>query len=98
MQIFYEGWRLVQSLCASDFMMPPTAAVHTPLLREVARIYTERRDYPVGEVLDVTAPYAQPHLLETKPESVSSTSFEADVPPDTGTVVAPSPQMELFRK
>ncbi len=97
MQIFYEGWRLVQSLCASDFKMPPPAAAHTPLLREVAGIYAQRRDFSVGEVLNVTAPFAQPHLLETRPESVSSTSFQADVSPDTGTVVAPTPmQMELF--
>jgi hypothetical protein len=36
MEVFYEGWRLVQSLCASDFKMPPPAAVPSPLLREVA--------------------------------------------------------------
>lgn len=99
MQVFYEGWRLVQSLCASDFRMPPPAAAHTPLLREVASIYVQRRDFPVGDVLDATASFAQPHLLETKPESVASTSFQADVAPDTGTIVAPAPmQMGLFRE
>ena len=98
MEIFYDGWRLVQSLCTSDFKMPPDAAIPSPLLREVARVYAERRDYPVGEVLDVTAPFAQPHLLETTTESVASTSFQADIQPDTGTVVGPFPlQDSLFR-
>jgi len=97
MEVFHEGWRLVQSLCASDFNMPSAAAVPSSLLREVAKVYAQRRDFPVGEVLDVTRPFAQPHLLETKPENVASTSFQADVSPDTGTVVAPAPmQMELF--
>jgi hypothetical protein len=97
MQVFYEGWRLVQSLCAAHFRLPPPAAAHTPLLREVARVYVERRNFSVGEVLEATAPFAQPHLLETRPESVSSTSFQADVSPNTGTVLAPTPmQLELF--
>jgi len=98
MEVFHEGWRLVQSLCASDFKMPTAAAVPSSLLREVAKVYVQRRDYSVGEVLEVTGPFAQPHLLETNPESVATTSFQADVLPDTGTVVAPAPmQMELFR-
>lgn len=98
MELFYEGWRLVQSLCAADFKMPSDAAVPSPLLREVARVYIQRRDFPLGEVLEATAPFAQPHLLETTTESVASTSFQADVQPDTGTVVGPFPmQGELFR-
>jgi hypothetical protein len=97
MQTFYEGWRLVQSLCATDFRMPPEAAVPSPIAREVARVYAERREYPVGEVLEVTAEFAQPELLQTTTENVASTSFEADVGPDTGTVVGPFPiQTTLF--
>jgi hypothetical protein len=98
MEIFYEGWRLVQSLCASDFKMPAAAAVPSSLLREVARVYVERRDFPVGEVLEHTGPFAQPHLLETTTESVASTSFQADKEPSTNTVVSPFPmQLELFK-
>jgi hypothetical protein len=99
MEIFYEGWRLVQSLCAADFNMPPEVAIPSPLLREVAGIYVQRREFGVEDVLNATKPFAQPHLLETKPESVTSTPFEADVTPGTGTVVAPSPmQLELFAR
>jgi len=97
MEKFYEGWRLVQSLCASDFKMPPAAAVPSPVLREVARVYVERRDFSVGEVLDATGPFSQPHLLETDTESVASTSFQADIAPGTSTVIGPFPmQTKLF--
>jgi len=48
-------------------------------------VYVERRDFSLGEVLEHTAPFAQPQLLETKTESVASTSFQAAVQPDTGT-------------
>jgi hypothetical protein len=97
MEVFYEGWRLVQTLCTTDFAMPSAAAVPSPLLREVAKVYAERRDYSVAEVLEVTRPFAQPHLLDTTTESVASTSFHADVQPGTGTVVSPFPiQQPLF--
>jgi hypothetical protein len=94
MEIFYEGWRLVQSLCASDFTMPPPAAIPSQRLREVAGIYVARRDFTVAEVLDVTGPFAQPHLLETTTESVASTSFEAESAPTTATVIGPFPVQE----
>jgi hypothetical protein len=97
MQTFHEGWRIVQVLCATDFKMPKDVDIPNPLHREVARIYVERREYPVEEVLEATARFAQPHLLEGKTESVASTSFQADVEPGTGTVVSPFPmQTELF--
>jgi hypothetical protein len=99
MQVFYEGWRLVQALCAANFKMPPPVAVHTPILREVAKVYTDRRKFTVEEVLGDTAHYAQPHLLQPKTESVASTSFEADRAPATNTVVGPFPmQTRLFDK
>lgn len=96
MEVFYEGFRLVQSLCAADFKMPPDVAVPTSRLREVARVYVERREYPLGDVLEHTAPFAQPQLLETTTESVVSTPFEAAVEPDTGTVVGPFPMQLQF--
>jgi hypothetical protein len=97
MEVFYEGWRLVQTLCNTGFMMPSAAAVPSPVLREVAKVYVERREFPIGEVLEVTQPFAQPHLLDTMTESVKSTAFEAEIRPDTATVVGPFPlQGELF--
>ena len=91
METFYEGWRLIQSLCASDFNMPAPAAVPSSLLREVAKVYVERRLFSVADVLEATAAFAQPHLLETSTESVTSTAFQADVRPETSTVLGPFP-------
>jgi hypothetical protein len=90
MQIFYEGWRLVQSLCASDFKMPREVAIPSPIDREVARLYVERRNFPIEDVLDAVASFAQPHLLETSTESVSSIDVGVSVAPGTGTMVSPA--------
>lgn len=89
MQVFYEGWRLVQALCHSDFKMPKEVAIPNPAHREVARVFVERRDYPVLDVLDATAQFAQPHLLRTDTENVSSDTFQSSVTPGTGTVISP---------
>lgn len=91
MQVFYEGWRIVQALCESDFEMPREVDIPNPAHREVARIYVERRDHPVVDVLDATGKFGQPHLLETTTESVNSTPFETDVLPGTATVISPYP-------
>lgn len=91
MQLFYEGWRLVQSLCSTDFKMPKEVLIPVPMHREVARIYVERRDYQVTEVLEATAQFAQPHLLVTDTENVSSSDFQSTVAPGTGTVISPFP-------
>ena len=89
MQVFYEGWRIVQALCEKDFRMPREVDIPNPLHREVARVYVERRDYPVVDVLDATKKYAQPELLETTDETVESVSFYGRAEPGTSTIVSP---------
>jgi len=91
MQLFYEGWRIVQSLCEHDFKMPREVDIPNPVHREVARIYVERREFPVLDVIDATSKFGQPHLLETTTEVVSSTPFQTDVLPGTATVLSPYP-------
>jgi hypothetical protein len=93
MQVFYEGWRIVQALCEKDFKMPREVDLPSPLHREVARIYVERRDFPVAEVHDATAKFAQPELLDTKPELVDSASFLGASDPLTSTIVGPFPRL-----
>lgn len=89
MQVFYEGWRLVQTLCATDFKMPKEVDIPSPIDREVARVYVERREYAVLDVLDATARFAQPHLLSTDTEDVASEAFDSAVPPGTSTLIGP---------
>lgn len=91
MQVFYEGWRIVQALCSTDFKTPKEVLLPNPQHREVARIYSERRDFPVVDVIEATGTFAQPHLLETTTETVQVQNFEVDTPPGTSTVITPRP-------
>jgi hypothetical protein len=93
MQVFYEGWRIVQSLCESDFRMPREVDIPNPIHREIARIYVERRAFAVMEVLEATRKFAQPELLATTTESVSTLPFKTNVVPGTSTVVTPFPRL-----
>jgi hypothetical protein len=91
MEVFYEGWRIVQALCESDFKMPREIDIPNPIHREVAKVYVERRNFPVLDVYEATAKFAQPHLLETTTETVPSAPLRGSTSPGTGTVIGPFP-------
>ncbi len=86
MQVFYEGWGIVQQFIAADAKVPKPAALPRPSHRQVARELEDRRDFPVVDVLEALVPLAQPELLETRER-------EADVVTATeiatGAVLAP---------
>lgn len=92
MQTFYEGMRVIQTLVARDFEMPTRAELPDPAQREVARIYVERREFKIPEVLDAVGIFAQPQLLETRPEDVTATLFDSPKPSDTSTAISPIPR------
>lgn len=92
MQVFYEGWRIVQALCETHFRMPREVDIPNPLHREVARIYVERRSFTVADVLDATRKFAQPELLHTEDELVDAVNFHANADAATATVVCPFPR------
>lgn len=95
MQTFYEGLRIVQALCATDFQTPSEALLPSPSHREVARIWVERRNLPVIEVVEAVATFAQPHLLQTEGEIVSSVSLDRTaLPPETSTAISPFPLLQ----
>lgn len=89
MQTFYEGWRIVQALCEADFKMPKEVDLPLPSHREVARVFIERRDFPVIDVIESTAKFAQPELLDTSDEVVQSVDLAGRADPGTNTIVAP---------
>lgn len=91
MQTFHEGMRIVQALDANDFTMPKDAEIPDPMHREVARIYVERRDFKVSEVLDAVLLFAQPGLLETNTEDLYMTAFDSVVDAETNTMLGPLP-------
>jgi hypothetical protein len=90
-QTFHEAWRIVQALCEKDFKMPRDVDVPSPVHREAARIFVERRDFPIGEVIAATEKFSQPHLLDAKTENVATAPFEAEHLPGTRTIVGPFP-------
>jgi hypothetical protein len=96
MQVFYEGWRIVQALCECDFRMPREVDIPNPVHREVARMFVERRDFPVTEVIDATRKFAQPELLTTTTEVVSGIPFATTVAPETSTIITPFPRITPF--
>lgn len=89
MQVFYEGWRIVQALCRTDFKIPKEVLLPAPHEREVARIYSERRAFPVFDVLEAVKTFAQPELLKPKNETVSATPFETRADAATSTIISP---------
>lgn len=93
MQVFYEGWRIVQALCESNFKMPKEVDLPSPIDREVARVYIERREFPVPDVLEATRKFAQPELLVADEAPASNVAFGADTEPETSTIITPFPRM-----
>jgi hypothetical protein len=89
MRIFYDGWKIVQALCAMNFEIPVSDDIPNPLHREVARIYAERREFPIMEVVEATRKFAQPELLTTSTETVSNVQFETTAVSATSTIITP---------
>ena len=87
-RIFHDGWHIVQALCARNFEIAGID-IPNPLHREVARIYAERREFPILEVVEATRKFAQPELLTTSTEIVTNVQFETTVVPATSMMITP---------
>jgi hypothetical protein len=92
MQIFHEGMRVVQALMASDFKPIDRDVLPSPIEREVAGVWAERRNLTVGRAIEVLGTFAQPHLLETATEDVSSEAFDDSAESATRLIVGPIPR------
>ena len=71
MQIFYEGWRIVQAFIAADAKLPKEAALPRPVDREICRMLEERREFPAVDVIEALAAFGQPELLDTNTTNVA---------------------------
>ncbi|HEY8065665.1 MAG TPA: hypothetical protein VIF40_13230 [Methylosinus sp.] len=87
MQIFYEGWRIVQAFIEADAQVPKEVYLPRPIDREVCKILMERRDFPVVDVVDALRIFSQPELLETATDTVALEDLAGD--PTISTMVAP---------
>jgi hypothetical protein len=91
-QVFHEGWQIVQALCAVSFEMPDSADIPNPLHREVARMFVERRDFPIPDVVEAIQKFAQPELLTGRARVVSNVPFETTAAPATTIIITPIPR------
>jgi hypothetical protein len=89
MRVFHDGWKIVQNLCMRNFDMPSDADIPSPLHREVARIFAERREFPIMEVVEATRKFAQPGLLTISTEIVSNIPFGTSATSATSTIITP---------
>lgn len=90
MEVFYQGWQVVQQFVASDAKMPKEVALPRNAERQVARYLEQRRDHPVVDVIEVLGPLAQPELLQTEEHDATLVSRRDSSPEvETGAVVAP---------
>jgi hypothetical protein len=72
MELFYTAWRIVQQFIAADANVPKDSALPQPHERQVARELAIRRDVTILEALAVLDVQAQPELLSSHTEQVSS--------------------------
>ena len=87
MQVFYEGWRIVQAFIQADANVPREVALPRPSDREVARILAERREFPVVDVVEAIAVFGQPELLVTDDRQAYLRTLQGQTATDM--VVAP---------
>ena len=70
MEVFYQGWGIVQQFIAADARLPKEVALPRPPERQVAKYLVDRRGFPVLEVVEALLPLSQPELLETRTQDV----------------------------
>jgi hypothetical protein len=70
-ELFYNGWQIVQQFLAADAKVPGEVHLPTPSHRYVAKLLSDRREFPVVDVVEALGPMAQPDLLETEEKDVS---------------------------
>ena len=97
MQIFYEGWRVVQAFIDADAQVPKEVSLPGPAEREVARILAQRREFPILDVVEAIKPFGQPELLHTDDKQVDLRTLSGTSTIDM--VVAPlSRNLDLFNR
>ncbi len=96
MQVFYQGWGVIQQFVEADAQVPREVYLSRPAERQVARYLEERREFPVVDVIDALRPISQPELLRTQERDadlVSRRETKPDV--EVGAVVAPMARMTI---
>jgi len=87
MQVFYEGFRVVQAFLLAGAKIPKEAIMPGPVGREVCRILEQRREFPVVDVMEALVAFGQPELLDSDEEQVDLLQLKGDA--ETATMIAP---------
>jgi hypothetical protein len=90
-ELFYYGWQIVQTFLRADARVPSPADLPGPALRLVAKMLSDRRDYPVTDVVEALAALAQPELLETEEDRADVVLRRGDSP-EVQAVIVPEPR------
>lgn len=93
MEVFYQGWQIVQQFINADAQVPREVFLPRPPDRQVCRFLEERREYPVVDVLEALRPMAQPELLETR-ETEATIEYSRGDSSDTNTIITPLSSIE----
>ncbi|MGD0786944.1 MAG: hypothetical protein ABR898_03095 [Terracidiphilus sp.] len=94
MEVFYEGWSVVQQFMQADAHVPKEVNLPRNALRQVALYLAERREFPVVEVVEALKPLSQPELLKTEEQAATLVSRRESSPDvETGAVVTPLPRV-----
>lgn len=88
MEVFYQGWQIVQQFIHADAQVPREVNLPRPSDRQVCRFLEERRDFPIVDVLEALMPLAQPELLATQEVNVDISLRRGD-DSDTSLLIAP---------
>ncbi len=89
MEVFYQGWVVVQQFLASDAKLPKEVYLPRQAERQVARFLEERREFPIVDVLEAIYPLSQPELLDTKEQEVDAINTRETTEIETDTIIAP---------
>jgi hypothetical protein len=89
MQVFYEGWRIIQAFLGADAQVPKEVDLPRPADREVTRILAERREFPVIDVIAAIGKFGQPELLVTDDKEVGAQVLKGQA--QTDMMLAPLP-------
>jgi hypothetical protein len=90
MEVFYQGWSVVQQFIKADAKVPREVALPRQPERQVAKTLEDRREFPVRDVIEALGILAQPELLRTQEQDASLVSRRESSPEiSTQAVVTP---------
>lgn len=90
MEVFYQGWGIVQQFISADAKLPKEVALPRPPERQVAKYLADRRNFPVIDVVEALRPLSQPGLLRTVTQTVGLVARREEEA-KVGAIIAPKP-------